>query len=368
MNPVDVHDQALLDAVRPAQWRNPEPASRYNLVVLGAGTGGLVAAAVAAGLGAKVALVERDRLGGDCLNTGCVPSKALIRAGRLASEAQSAAALARPPGDAPRPDFGAAMERMRAVRASIAPHDSAQRFRDDVGVDVFRGEGRFVAPRHARSRTARRLRFRRAILATGARASAPPIPGLAEAGFLTNETVFSLTASPGRLAIVGGGPIGCELAQAFARLGVAVTIFEMGAHLLEREDADAAAIVQSALLRDGVKLVLGCKLRSVTREAGGEDHPLRGGGRRRLRRGRRDPRRRGSRAERRGPRDSRRRASSTRPGAASRSTIACAPRIRASSRSAIAAWPGSSPTPPTPPRRSPCRTRSSSAARSSRRW
>jgi pyruvate/2-oxoglutarate dehydrogenase complex dihydrolipoamide dehydrogenase (E3) component len=189
----------------------------------------------------------------------------LIRAGRLASEAQAAAELARPPGDAPRPDFGAAMERMRAVRAQIAPHDSAQRFRDVVGVDVFRGDGRFVAG-DTLAVDGAKLRFRRAILATGARASAPPIPGLADVGFLTHETVFSLTASPGRLAIVGGGPIGCELAQTFARLGVAVTIFEMGSHLLEREDADAAAIVQSALLRDGVKLVLGCKLQSIARD------------------------------------------------------------------------------------------------------
>ncbi len=267
MIPIDAFDQALLDAVRPADWRNPEPAPRYNLVVVGGGTAGLVSAAVAAGLGARVALVERDRLGGDCLNVGCVPSKALIRAGRLAAEAQAAAALATPPGNAPRPDFAVAMERMRRIRASIAPLDSAKRFRDDLGVDVFLGAGRFVSGDTLDVGGAR-LRFRRAIIATGARATAPPVPGLAEAGFLTNETVFSLTAPPGRLAIIGGGPIGCELAQTFARLGVAVTIFEMAAHLLEREDADAAAIVQNALLRDGVKLVLGCKLRSVALEAG----------------------------------------------------------------------------------------------------
>jgi len=267
MIPIDAHDEALLDAVRPTSWRNPDPAPRYNLVVLGGGTAGLVSAAVAAGLGARVALVERDRLGGDCLNTGCVPSKALIRAGRLAAEAQTAAALARPPGAAPRPDFAAAMERMRKIRAAIAPHDSAQRFRDELGIDVFRGDGRFVA-NDTLEVEGKKLRFRRAILATGARAAAPPIAGLAEAGFLTNESVFSLTANPGRLAVIGGGPIGCELAQSFARLGVAVTIFEVGAHLLEREDADAAAIVQRALLQDGVRLVLGCKIRSVAREAG----------------------------------------------------------------------------------------------------
>ncbi|RIL05957.1 MAG: FAD-containing oxidoreductase [Proteobacteria bacterium] len=258
------HDRALLAAVHPGDWRNPAPADRYNLVVLGGGTGGLVSAAVAAGLGAKVALVERAWLGGDCLNTGCVPSKALIHAGRLATDAQRAAALARPEREAPRPDFGVAMERMRAIRARIAPNDSAARFRD-LGVDVFLGEGRFVA-RDALEVGGARLRFARAVVATGGRAAAPPIPGLAEAGFLTNESVFDLTAPPARLAVIGGGPIGCELAQTFARLGVQVTVFEMGAHLLEREDADAAAIVQRALVRDGVRLVLGAKVLGVARD------------------------------------------------------------------------------------------------------
>jgi pyruvate/2-oxoglutarate dehydrogenase complex dihydrolipoamide dehydrogenase (E3) component len=258
------HDRALVDAVHPADWRNPEPASRYNLVVLGGGTGGLVSAAVAAGLGAKVALVERDKLGGDCLVTGCVPSKALIRAGRLASEAAGAASLARPEREPAIPDFSVAMERMREIRARIAPHDSAARFRG-LGVDVFLGEGRFVAA-DALEVDGKTLRFARAVLATGARAGAPPIPGLAETGFLTNETVFSLTQKPARLAVVGGGPIGCELAQTFARLGVEVTLFEVAAQVLEREDADAAAIVQRALVRDGVRLVLGAKLLGVAAE------------------------------------------------------------------------------------------------------
>lgn len=263
-----IHDRALLDAVHPPAWRNPTPSGRYNLVVLGAGTGGLVSAAVAAGLGAKVALVERHLLGGDCLNIGCVPSKALIHAGRLAAEAQRAASLARPAAGAPRPDFAVAMERMREIRARIAPNDSAQRFAG-LGVDVFLGEGRFVAP-DAIEVGGARLSFAKAIVATGARASAPPIPGLAQAGFLTNETVFDLKEAPARLAVIGGGPIGCELAQTFARLGIEVTIFEAGAHLLEREDADAAAIVQRALVRDGVRLVLGAKVLGVARDGAGK--------------------------------------------------------------------------------------------------
>jgi pyruvate/2-oxoglutarate dehydrogenase complex dihydrolipoamide dehydrogenase (E3) component len=267
--PVDAHDEALLAAVHPSAWSNPEPASRYNLVVVGAGTAGLVTAAVAAGLGARVALVERDRMGGDCLNTGCVPSKAVIRTGRLAAEAYAAELIALEPAPGAQPDFAAAMRRMRAVRAGIAPNDSAERFRDQLGVDVFLGDARFVSG-DAIEVDGRQLRFRRAVVASGARAGAPPVPGLAEAGFLTNETVFSLRESPGRLAVIGGGPIGCELAQAFRRLGVEVTLFEMGAHVLEREDPDAAEIVQRALARDGVRLVLGCQLDKVERGAEGK--------------------------------------------------------------------------------------------------
>jgi pyruvate/2-oxoglutarate dehydrogenase complex dihydrolipoamide dehydrogenase (E3) component len=157
---------------------------------------------------------------------------------------------------------------MRAIRARIAPNDSAPRMRD-LGIDVFLGDGRLVA-RDVLEVDGKRLRFARAVLATGARAAAPPIPGLADAGFLTNETVFSLEAKPARLAVIGGGPIGCELAQAFARLGVAVTVFELGAQLLEREDADAAAIVAGALARDGVRLVLGAKVLGVARDGAGK--------------------------------------------------------------------------------------------------
>jgi pyruvate/2-oxoglutarate dehydrogenase complex dihydrolipoamide dehydrogenase (E3) component len=273
--PLDRHDAALLAAVRPPDWSNPEPAPRYDLVVLGAGTGGLVSAAVAAGLGARVALVERDRMGGDCLNVGCVPSKAVIRSGRLVAEARAAAALAMAPPAGASPDFPAAMERMRAIRAGIAPHDSARRFRDELGVDVFFGEARFVAP-DAAEVEGRRLRFRRAVIATGARAGAPPIPGLAGAGFLTNETVFSLRERPHRLCVIGGGPIGCELAQAMARLGVSVTLLEIAPRILEKDDPEAAAVVRSALERDGVRVVTRCRIERV--EAGPRLHVTPGEG------------------------------------------------------------------------------------------
>jgi pyruvate/2-oxoglutarate dehydrogenase complex dihydrolipoamide dehydrogenase (E3) component len=266
--PDDPHDQALRAAVAPPDWPNPQPAARYDLVVLGAGTGGLVSAAVAAGLGARVALVERALMGGDCLNVGCVPSKAVLRAGRFVADARAAAAVGLPPPDAARADFAAAMERMRAIRAAIAPHDSARRFRDELGVDVFLGEARFVAP-DAAEVDGRRLRFRRAIVATGARAGVPPIPGLAEAEPRTNETVFTLRERPARLGVIGGGPIGCELAQAFARLGVAVTLFEVAPGLLERDDPEAGALVAQALARDGVRVLTGAHVERVAREAGG---------------------------------------------------------------------------------------------------
>ncbi len=258
----DEHNQRLLANVHPAGWVNPEPPEKpYHLVVIGAGTAGLVAAAGAAGLGARVALVERHLMGGDCLNVGCVPSKGLIRAARAWHAVQRGEERFAAPGSIGSGDFAAAMARMRKLRADLSRVDSAERFRG-LGVDVYIGSGRFVAA-DAVEVEGKRLRFKKAVVATGARAAVPPVPGLEPVGYLTSETVFNLTELPRRLAVVGGGPIGCELAQAFARLGSYVTIFDSGAHLLHREDADAAAIVQNALQRDGVQLELGVKLVDV---------------------------------------------------------------------------------------------------------
>ncbi len=258
----DAHDQILLHNVHPTGWVNPEPAPRYNLVVIGAGTAGLVTAAGAAGLGAKVALVEKELMGGDCLNVGCVPSKALIRAARAFADVREAHryGVEVPPGIMV--NFPAVMERMRRLRAEMSGNDSAQRFRG-LGVDVFLGEGRFTGADTVEVGS-KILRFRKAVIATGARATALPIPGLAEAGFLTNETVFTLTELPRRLAVIGAGPIGCELAQAFARFGAQVTLLEVAPQILIREDQDAATRVQQALVYDGVQLVLGCAIRNVT--------------------------------------------------------------------------------------------------------
>jgi pyruvate/2-oxoglutarate dehydrogenase complex dihydrolipoamide dehydrogenase (E3) component len=256
--PDDENNRELVGRVHPSDWANPEPAGRYNLVVIGAGTAGLVSAAGAAGLGAKVALVERDFLGGDCLNVGCVPSKALIRCARAFAEVRDAGeyGVAVPPGA--RVDFPAVMARMRRLRASLSPNDSAQRFRS-LGVDVFFGPARFTSPDTIEI-AGRSLHFRRAIIATGARAARPDIPGLAEAGYLTNETVFSLTELPRRPAVIGAGPIGCELSQAFARFGSEVSLIGNRPQVMPREDADAAARVEAALRRDGVSLLLGAKV------------------------------------------------------------------------------------------------------------
>ena len=230
--------------VRPPGWPNPTPADRYNLVVIGGGTAGLVSAVGAAGLGARVALVERHLLGGDCLNTGCVPSKTLI-----------AAARAHLP-------FADAMARMRQTRAAIAVHDSADRLRN-LGIDVFFGEARFADAQTVLVGRDK-LRFARAVIATGARPALPSIPGLAEAMPLTSESVFELTTAPRRLAIIGGGSIGCELAQAFQRLGIEVILLHDQPRLLEREDPDASAVVEQALRRDGVRPVLGTRIGRVT--------------------------------------------------------------------------------------------------------
>lgn len=263
LEPWDEHNRAAAANVRPADWTNPEPAERYNLVVVGAGTAGLVAAAGAAGLGAKVALVEKHLLGGDCLNVGCVPSKALIRAARAYADVRDAGGYGiRVPGGAST-DFAEVMRRMRRLRASLSPNDSARRFKE-LGVDVFLGAGKFVSA-DAVEVDGKTLRFSKAVVATGARAARLPIPGLWEAGGLTNETVFSLTELPARFLVIGAGPIGVEMAQSFARFGSKVTLFEAMHGVLPREDADASAVVREALKRDGVESLCCVEIAGVDR-------------------------------------------------------------------------------------------------------
>ena len=251
--PRDEFNQQLEANVHPPTWSNPTPQGRYNLVVIGAGTAGLVTAAGAAGMGAKVALIERNLMGGDCLNFGCVPSKGIISTARIAATVRHAHEFGVDVPDGVTVNFAAAMQRMRRLRARISPNDSAQRFRD-LGVDVYFGQARFT-----NSSTidveGTPLNFKRAVIATGARAAAPPIPGLDTVDYLTNENLFSLTELPPRLGVIGAGPIGCEMAQAFARFGSEVFLVEAEHGILPREDRDAAEIVRKSMTRDGVKLL-----------------------------------------------------------------------------------------------------------------
>ncbi len=257
----DRHDRRLVELTHPGDWKNPQPADCYNLVVLGGGTAGLVSAMGAAGLGARVALIERSWLGGDCLVTGCVPSKGLLRAARAAQEVAAAARFG-VHCDGVRIDFAKAMEWMRSRRTRIAPHDSVERL-TAAGVDVFFGAGHFVGPRELEV-GAHRLRFHRAVIATGARAAVPPIKGLDDAEFVTNETVFSLPNLPSRLVVIGGGPIGCELAQAFRRLGSEVTVLT-DERLLPRDDPQAGELLLRQFRAEGIRVITGARVLSAQR-------------------------------------------------------------------------------------------------------
>jgi len=275
--PRDEFNKVLENNVHPADWTNPEPAARYNLVIIGAGTAGLVTAAGAAGLGARVALVEKSLMGGDCLNVGCVPSKCLIRSARAAADVRNAGAFGVDVAGGYMVDFGKVMERMRRLRSGISVNDSARRFSEELGVDIFLGEGRFTG-HDTVSVNGRTLRFKKAVITSGARAFDLPVKGLAGAGFLTNETVFSLTERPPRLAVIGAGPLGCELAQTFQRLGSKVSVIEMSPQVLSREDPDAARMVESSMVRDGVELLLSSNIKKVEKTEEGKVLSLETGG------------------------------------------------------------------------------------------
>jgi len=241
-----------------ARWQRPASFDR-NLVVIGAGAGGLVSAYIAAAVKAKVTLVEGHRMGGDCLNFGCVPSKALIRSATMAKELRDAHRLgirdAR--GDV---DFPAVMRRVHEVIRTIEPHDSVERY-TDLGVEVLQGHARITSPWTVEVALAdggtRTLNTRNIVLATGAAPFVPPIPGLHETGFLTSDTVWGLEELPRRLVVLGGGPIGCELAQAFARLGSEVTQVEMAPRVMLREDPEVSELVAASLRADGVAVLTG---------------------------------------------------------------------------------------------------------------
>eukprot|EP00168_Porphyra_purpurea_P020964 TRINITY_DN906_c0_g1_i8.p1 TRINITY_DN906_c0_g1~~TRINITY_DN906_c0_g1_i8.p1 ORF type:complete len:556 (+),score=191.83 TRINITY_DN906_c0_g1_i8:201-1868(+) len=268
--PLDEHNVALLNNVHPASWVDPTPASNftYNLLVLGAGAGGLVTAAGAAGVGAKVALVEAHMLGGDCLNVGCVPSKALIRAARAAADLKDSARL-KDMGITIKGeveiDFGATMTRLRRLRAKISENDSASRFSAQLGCDVYLGYGKFTSP-NTLVVNGQTLRFAKAVVATGGYPQLLPIPGMKELAegwssgdatapvIVTNESIWNLTSRPQRLLVIGTGVIGMELAQAMQRLGSSVTMFGRSGKVLPKEDQDLAAIVKEQMVADGVRV------------------------------------------------------------------------------------------------------------------
>ena len=244
------HDRRWRELVFPVDYINPEPHPRYHRVVIGAGPAGLVTSIAAAGLGARVALIERQAMGGDCLNVGCVPSKALLEFTRRGSAS-----------------FADAFEWLRGVRETIAQHDSVARYTEQ-GVDVFLGSATFVDPLVVQVGE-HRITSRRVVIATGARPGLPPIPGLAESDPLTNETIFDLVEPPDRLAILGAGPVGCELSQALTRLGIDVWLFEMAERVLPAEHTEASAAVGEALQRDGVRVRTSCRVSEVTQSDNG---------------------------------------------------------------------------------------------------
>lgn len=264
MEPQDEWNRLLIDNVHPPTWQNPTPNGRYNLIVLGAGTGGLITALIASSLGARVALIERHLMGGDCLNVGCVPSKALIRGAQIVHEAREARQFGMPASDTDLGDFGEVMRRMREIRARISEEDSAERYSEEFGIDIYLGEASFAGEGRVKVGD-QVLEYKKAVIATGARAVAPPIEGLAEAGYLDNETVFSLTKRPRRIAVIGAGPIGCELAQSFQRLGSEVHMLERMDQILTREDPDAARIVQDELVKEGVEMIFECAINRIER-------------------------------------------------------------------------------------------------------
>jgi len=265
--PVDSNDIDLIKSVHPPRWKNPKPGGTYNLVVIGAGPAGLTAAREAASLGAKVALIERNLIGGACVNVGCIPSKSIIRTARLYADIRDAETFG---GDTPkhvRVDFQRAMTRMRQIRQRIGRADAAETLASE-GIDLYFGEARFSG-QDSILVAGQSLRFRKALVATGAHPTLPTIPGLAEAGYLSNETMFDLVDCPKRLLVIGGGPLGCETAQAFCLLGAKVILAQSDPMFLPGEERDAAQILSDALAREGVEVRLNTSVVAV-RTAGGK--------------------------------------------------------------------------------------------------
>lgn len=244
----------------------------YNLLVIGAGAGGLVTSYIAAAVKAKVALIEKHKMGGDCLNSGCVPSKALIRSARFAAEQRRAGELGFNPNQTSA-DFTAVMERVARVIKEVEPHDSIERYQG-LGVECIQGEARLVSPWEVEV-NGQRLASRHIVLATGARPLVPELPGLDQVPWLTSDTLWQLRTAPRQLLVLGGGPIGCELAQSFALLGVPVTLVELSDQLLPREEREVAELLADQLARDGVRVLTGWRAERADYLPAASDLPIR---------------------------------------------------------------------------------------------
>lgn len=262
--PVDAFEHKRLEAVRPDAWNNPEPSGPYQLVIVGAGSAGLAAASAAAALGARVALIERYMIGGTCFNTGCVPSKTLLRTAAVYAQMRDAARYGAHAPEQVTVDFPAAMARLRRIRSHLT-NTTSVRLLVAQGVDVYFGNTTFEGPDRL-SVNGQLLGFEKALVATGARPQIPDIPGLKQAGFLTNATVFDLVELPPRLLVIGGGPLGCELAQAFERFGAKVTIVQNMPLFLPHEERDAAQTLSDAFARDGIEVRLNTNVEAVRTE------------------------------------------------------------------------------------------------------
>lgn len=256
LNP-NSYDQELIKTVHPENWENPVPSGAYNLLVIGGGTAGLVSAVGAANLGAKVALVEKDLLGGDCLNVGCVPSKGVISSARIAQTIKDSGDYGIKEIDETEVDFPKVMDRMRKLRAKISKHDAASRLKS-LSIDVFFGEAKFIGA-DVINIGGTKLKFKKAVIATGARALVPPIDGIKSVDYLTNETIFDLTELPESIGIVGAGPIGCEMAQTFSSLGAKTYLIESKSSILSNYDEDVAWVVQKNLEKSGVEIICSAK-------------------------------------------------------------------------------------------------------------
>ena len=248
---LDFQNAKTLDNARPARWEDPKPAQKYHMVAIGAGAGGLVTAGGAASLGGKAAIIERGFMGGDCLNTGCVPSKALLKCAGVYQQIKNASEFGVIIGGEVSLDFSKVMERMRRIRAEISEHDSCKRFTDEFGVDVYLGHARF-ASRSSLVVNGETIEFEKCCIATGGKPKVAQIPGIDKVPFYTSENIWNLTKLPKRLVFIGAGPIGCELAQAFARFGSRVTMVSNQDQFLPREDRDAALILEEQLVAEGV--------------------------------------------------------------------------------------------------------------------